>query len=301
MDVETRDRAMGAWLGLAVGDAVGTTLEFKGRDRYEPLTDMVGGGPFRLRPGEWTDDTSMAWALAASLHAKPDFDAHDLMARFVRWRRDGEYSSNGRCFDIGNTVSTALGRFERDGDPFAGPTGEMDAGNGSLMRLAPVALWGVARREAEMRRVAREQSRTTHGAAAALDACEAFAVMLRDAIEGATKDEVLREAGRTNAAGEIGAILGGNWRGKPRDAIRSSGYVGASLEATLWCVERTDDFRSAVLLAANLGEDADTTAAITGQLAGALYGFGNIPPDWARKLARREELEAAGAKLLDGG
>ena len=300
MEKNIRDRATGAWLGLAVGDAVGTTIEFEGRDRYRPLTDMVGGGPFGLKAGEWTDDTSMAWALAASLDAKPDFDPHDLMERFVAWMRRGEYASNGKCFDVGRTVGPAIRSFERTGEPFAGPTGERTAGNGSLMRLAPVALWGLERSEGEARRVAREQSRTTHGAPAALDACEAFAVMLLDAIGGKQKDEVLREAGRTDAGGEIGDILRGNWRGKAREEIRSSGYVGASLEATLWCVERTDDFRSAVLMAANLGEDADTTAAITGQLAGALYGLRGIPPEWVAKLARREELEAAGAALLTG-
>lgn len=299
MTNQQHDRAMGAWMGLAVGDAVGTTIEFRARDSYAPLTDMVGGGPFGLRPGEWTDDTSMAWALAASLAANPDFDAADLMARFVAWRDSGEYGSNGRCFDIGNTVGPALSSFVRSGDPFAGPTGEFTAGNGSLMRLSPVALWGQGRGEGEVRRVAREQSRTTHGAPACLDACEAFAVMLLDAIDGRSRDDVLRDAGRTRAEGDVGAILAGNWRGKERSAIRSSGYVGASLEATLWCVERTDDFRSAVLLAANLGEDADTTAAITGQLAGALYGMSDIPDAWLAKLARREELNAAGEALLN--
>ena len=297
-DAATRDRAMGAWIGLSVGDAIGTTLEFRSRDTYEPLTDMVGGGPFGLKPGEWTDDTSMAWALAVSLAAHPRFDPRDLMERFLAWRDRGEYASNGRCFDIGGTVAAALRAFEATGDPFSGPMGEYDAGNGSLMRLSPVALWGLGRDEAEVRRVAREQSRTTHGAPACLDACEAFAIMLTDAIGGTAKADVLARAGRTEAAGEIGEVLSGRWQGKERADIRASGYVAHTLEATLWCVARTDDLRSAVLMAANLGEDADTTAAVTGQLAGALYGLAAIPAEWIDRLARRHELVAVAERLL---
>ena len=297
-DAATRDRAMGAWIGLAVGDALGTTLEFRPRDTYEPLTDMVGGGPFGLEPGEWTDDASMAWALAASLAAHPGFDPHDLMERFLAWRDRGEYASNGRCFDIGSTVAAALRAFEATGDPFRGPTGEYDAGNGSLMRLSPVALWGLGHEKDEVRRVAREQSRTTHGATACLDACEAFAVILCDTIGGSAKADVLDAAGRTHATGEIGAVLDGQWRGKARVDIHASGYVAHTLEATLWCVARTDDFRSAVLMAANLGEDADTTAAVTGQLAGALYGLAAIPAEWIDRLARRHELVAVAERLL---
>lgn len=134
-----RDRAIGALIGLAAGDAVGTTLEFKRRDSYPRLTDMVGGGPFRLKPGQWTDDTSMALALADSLIENPDLDPADLMRRFVAWRDEGAYSCTGTCFDIGMTVSSALSRWQRSGDPLAGSTDPNSAGNGSLMRLSPVA------------------------------------------------------------------------------------------------------------------------------------------------------------------
>lgn len=150
-----RDRAIGALLGLAVGDALGTTLEFSARDGRERITDMVGGGPFKLEPGQWTDDTSMALALADSLIARDVLDERDLMTRFVSWMDEGAYSSNGRCFDIGNTVSAALNRFKATGDPIAGSTDPRTAGNGSLMRLAPVAIryWDDAakRREAAAR------------------------------------------------------------------------------------------------------------------------------------------------------
>lgn len=277
-----RDRAIGALVGLAIGDALGTTLEFSPRDTRRRLTGMEGGGPFRLNPGQWTDDTSMALALAESLLACDGLDEHDLMSRFVRWWKEGAYSSNGTCFDIGMTVRSALTRFLDDGNPIAGPTNPMSAGNGSLMRLSPVAIryW----REAEARRdVAARQSRTTHGADEAVDACVLFADMLADAIAGKPRSEVLaNRAG--NWKGAIGAIANGAWRGRPRANVSSSGYVAHSLEAALWCVGRTGSFSEAVLLAANLGGDADTVAAITGQLAGALYGYVAIPERWRATL-----------------
>ena len=139
------ERFSGCLLGLAIGDTVGTTLEFKRPGSFEPLTDMVGGGPFRLKPGQWTDDTSMALCLAASLIECRGFDARDQMERYVRWWREGYMSSTGHCFDIGNTTAEALGIFQRTRDPFAGSTDLDKAGNGSLMRPAPVPMFSSKR------------------------------------------------------------------------------------------------------------------------------------------------------------
>jgi ADP-ribosyl-[dinitrogen reductase] hydrolase len=290
------DRAVGALLGLAVGDAIGTTLEFTARDTKPALVGMVGGGPFSLKPGQWTDDTAMALALADSLAVDGDLDERDLMQRFVSWYREGSYSCTGRCFDIGITTRQALARFEQGGDPIAGSDDPMSAGNGSLMRLAPVAIrhW---RDRAALADVAARQSRTTHAAAEAVDACVAYAGVLADAIAGQPRDIVLSSAAGS-ASPTIAAIMDGSWRGRRRAEIRSSGYVVHSLKAALWCVGRTADFRSAVLLAANLGDDADTVAAITGQLAGALYGASGIPAEWLDKLAWRARLESAARSLL---
>lgn len=293
------DRASGALLGLAVGDALGTTLEFKPRDSYPPLTDMVGGGPFDLPAGVWTDDTSMALALADSLIACGRLDPVDVMRRFVRWWRAGDYSPTGSCFDIGNTTQAALARFEHMGEPLAGDPDPGTAGNGSLMRLAPIAIWGVGAGEAAMRAGARTQSATTHAAPACLDACEGFALVVRAAIMGAAFDEALAAGAAIASAEPITTILRGRWRGTARHGIGSSGYVAHSLEASLWCVAETTSFRDAVLLAANLGDDADTTAAIAGQLAGALYGASGIPAAWLAKLAWRERLADAAVALLD--
>ena len=282
------DRAVGAFLGLAVGDAVGTTLEFRQRDAQDRLEDMVGGGPFDLAAGAWTDDTTMALALAESLADCGALDCRDLMDRFVRWMRKGEYSCTGHCFDIGNTTHAALTRYERTGDPLAGSTDPRAAGNGSLMRLSPVALryWDD---RALLDATAAEQSRTTHGAETAVDACRGFAALLADAISGMSRAELLAPR-PFDGAPEISRILAGSWRGKPREEISSSGYVASTMEAALWSVARTSDFRSAVLLAANLADDADTVAAVAGQLAGALYGLGGIPDNWLGRVAWKDRL-----------
>ena len=290
------DRALGAFLGLAVGDALGTTLEFATRDAKPRVTDLVGGGPFQLKPGEWTDDTAMALALAESLAGHPELDETDLMNRFVDWFRRGTTSCTGRCFDIGGTTRAALTRYERTQDPLAGATDPLSAGNGSLMRLAPVAVGHWSNRQ-RLHDVAVRQSATTHAAAEAISACVAFADILADAIAGTPRGQLLVPR-VMDVAPRIARVIGGAWRGKRRDEISSSGYVVDSLEAALWCVARTADFRSAVTLAANLGDDADTVAAITGQLGGALYGMSGIPDGWLQTLAWRTRLETTARKLL---
>jgi ADP-ribosyl-[dinitrogen reductase] hydrolase len=294
------DRSCGCLIGLAVGDALGTTLEFKPRDTYPHITDMVGGGPFSLDAGTWTDDTSMALALGEALLASGAkgsvFDPEEAQRRFVKWWRHGAFSPTGSCFDIGIATRQALARFEETGDPIAGSTDPYSAGNGSLMRLAPVAIWGTRQDPAVVTRVARRQSMTTHAADACLDACEAYALVLRSAILGADFEEAL--AVPADGFGpEIGPIMAGSWRGKARDQISSSGFVAHSLEAAIWSVANTTSFDDAVLLAANLGDDADTTAAIAGQLAGAIYGASSIRQTWLDKLAWRDEIEALARRL----
>jgi ADP-ribosyl-[dinitrogen reductase] hydrolase len=168
-----RSRYEECLLGLAAGDALGTTVEFKPPGTFPPLSDIVGGGPFGLKKGEWTDDTSMALCLADSLVQCRKFDAHDQMQRYTRWWKEGYLSTDGRCFDIGITVSQALRKFERTGDPYAGSTDPNSAGNGSLMRLAPVPLLFAADPEKAFQMTV-ESSRTTHGAVTCLDGCRYF-------------------------------------------------------------------------------------------------------------------------------
>jgi ADP-ribosyl-[dinitrogen reductase] hydrolase len=291
------DRAYGVLLGLAVGDALGTTLEFSQRDSLPFHREMTGGGPFGLAPGQWTDDTAMALALADSLLTCGDFDAVDLMGRFVRWWQEGVYSCTGECFDIGTTTRAALERFIRTGNPYAGSDDVHTAGNGSLMRLAPVALFAFGDRVRALD-LARAQSRTTHGAPQAVEACAFFCELLQDAItEG--KDVLDRRPWDGHAA--IKAIASGEWRDWSRDRIRSSGYVVATLEAALWCVAQTNTFEDALVLAVNLGDDADTVGAVTGQLAGAVYGASAIPERWLKPLAWREHIEETASLLYAAG
>ena len=184
------DRYRGALLGLATGDALGTTLEFSRPGTFEPIDDMEGGGPFKLQPGDWTDDTSMALCLAESLIECGDFDPVDQLTRYVRWMREGYLSSNGVCFDIGGTVHAALDRFERSGEPWCGSTDERSAGNGSIMRLAPVPLFFAHAPETAIARSA-DSSRTTHGAKEAVDACRYMAGLIIGALQGKSKEELL--------------------------------------------------------------------------------------------------------------
>jgi ADP-ribosyl-[dinitrogen reductase] hydrolase len=283
-----RDRAIGALLGLAAGDAVGTTLEFERRDQHPPLTDMVGGGPFRLKPGEWTDDTSMALCLADSLLACRELDEADLMRRFVDWWQDGHNSHSGMCFDIGVTTAKALAQFRRTGNPLAGSSDRRAAGNGSLMRLSPVAIrWHRSKEQAIA--AARKQSITTHGAAEAVDACAYYAALIVDAIAGGDASSVLSPRPFRGEAA-IEGIAQGGWRAKRRDQISSSGYVVHTLEAALWSIGQSDDFEAAILTAANLADDADSVAAVAGQLAGAIWGASAIPQHWTAKLAWHDKI-----------
>ena len=304
---DTKNRVHGSLLGLAVGDAVGTSLEFKTPGSFEPIVDMVGGGPFGLRPGQWTDDTSMALCLAESLVETGGFVPLDQCRRYLRWWREGHLSSTGKCFDIGNTTRTALERFEWSGEPFSGCTTERSAGNGSLMRLAPVPLF--FRHEPALAiQLAGESSRTTHALPVCVDACRYFAGLILGALAGLDKGTLLaprfHPATGTWAPGElhpeVEEVAGGSFRVRNPPRIRGSGYVVRSLEAALWAFARTDDFKSGCLLAANLGEDADTTAAIFGQIAGAYYGVDAIPADWRSKLALREVLGTLADGLVAG-
>lgn len=295
--METLSRYQGALIGLAVGDALGTTLEFKPPGTFEPVTDIVGGGPFGLEPGHWTDDTSMALCLAESLVTCQGFDATDQMRRYVRWYREGYWSSTGTLFDIGSTVSAALRRFERDGNPFAGETHARAGGNGSLMRLAPIPL-AFAHDPTEAMRLAGEMSRTTHAAPEPVDACRYYAGLILGALRGERRERLL--APRYNPVcgvweGEalcprIDAIAAGSFKVRQPPEVRGTGYVVDALEAALWAFWTTDTFEAGALAAVNLGDDADTTGAIYGQLAGTYYGLAGIHERWRSTIALQDRI-----------
>ena len=290
------ERYRGALLGLACGDAVGTTVEFKPRGSFAPVTDMQGGGPFQLECGKWTDDTSMALCLAESLIERGTFDARDQMGRYLNWWQHGYLSSTGECFDIGMTTQAALSRFATTGEPFSGSTGRRDAGNGSLMRLAPVVLFFHPDMDLTLK-FAAVSSRTTHGASEAVDCCRLLAFAISRALSGTGRDQLLLGSAGHVSEPAVAAIANGAYLAKESGEIQGTGYSVASLEAALWCIARTTSFEEAVLAAVNLGDDADTTGAITGQIAGALYGSEAIPANWLSRLYMRDEINSLATRL----
>lgn len=310
VSVEEGARVRGALLGLAVGDALGASYEFESAPLLPRELVLAGGGPWQLAAGEWTDDTSMALCLAESLVARAGFDAHDQMERYCRWYLDGHLSSKPAghphpTFDVGNTVRAALERYLAGGrrEPLAGATDPRAAGNGSLMRLAPVALFFRHDPRAAVH-LAGESSRTTHGAREAIDACRYFAALLVGACLGRSKEELVGRGpfepvpglwSETPLAPEIAAIAAGRFRALTRP--RSSGYVVHTLEAALWAFERASDFAGAVRAALALGGDTDTTAAVVGQLAGAHLGADAIPHAWRTGIAHRELIEGLAQDL----
>ncbi|MGI8980060.1 MAG: ADP-ribosylglycohydrolase family protein [Pirellulaceae bacterium] len=303
-------RARGCLLGLAIGDALGAAVEFKKPGTFEPVTGYRGGGPHGLMAGEWTDDTSMALALADSI-ASVGWDLGDQAARYVRWMRRGEYSVNGRRFDIGCTTGTALLAFERSQDPrTCGEVSDRSSGNGSIMRLAPVPMRYHSLFPGDIGRLAdlaAESSLVTHASPKCLSACRYLGLVLAGLVEGVDKKDVLSPAwpmleelrSHTPLHPDIDEVAAGSFRTRQPPQIAGSGYVVRSLEAALWAFQQTDDFQSAVLRAVNLGDDADSTGAVCGQLAGACYGAHGIPAELLNGLAKRELIENALARLLE--
>lgn len=303
MKAERIDRARSCLLGLAVGDAIGTTVEFKSRGSFTLMTDIVGGGPFQLRAGEWTDDTSMALCLAASLLEK-GFDLHDQITKYVKWYREGYMSSNGRCFDIGIATRKALNCFIVSGNPESGSTNPNSAGNGCIMRLAPLPIMYVDDPD-KAALLSAEQSKTTHGATECIESSRLFGEILVRALQGVDIKESVLTHNTINrykySSPRIQGIANGAYFEYGSHQIKGTGYVVDSLEAALWCFYTTDNFKDAVLTAANLGDDADTTAAITGQIAGAYYGESSIPQSWLGKLVMAKEIGRMAEQLSQVG
>lgn len=303
--MEPIERYRGCLLGLAVGDALGAPLEFKRPGSFTPIDDMVGGGAHDVMPGQWTDDTSMALCLADSLIEQKGFNPVNQLQKYVRWLREGYLSSIDECFDIGNTTLEALKRFEKTQEPYCGPTNPRNAGNGSIMRLAPVPLF-YAKNPLKAIQKSGESSRTTHQAITAIDACRYFGALLVGAVNGVSKEELLSER-YTPIPGyweenplveQIDEIARGSFKYRQPPEIQGSGYVVKSLEAALWAFYHGNSFRDGCLLAVNLGMDADTTGAVYGQLAGAFYGEREIPESWRTQLIRSHLIESMADNIL---
>jgi ADP-ribosylglycohydrolase len=264
-------------LGLAVGDALGAPVEFNERDSFEPISEMEAGGYFDLPAGAWTDDTAMSLALFHSLKVNKGLDRKHLLQEFCEWMENGKYSSTGKSVGIGQNTFWTLNEFRRSGVLEAATQNNKSDGNGSLMRLAPVPVL-FSDDKPKALEIAVEQSFTTHSSKVAAEACAFACHIIVDLINGKTWDSAIDAA--PNDMEFLQDIPSRRWRNKSRDEISSSGYVRHTLEAALWCVDQTDTFNEAVLMAVNLGDDADTVGAVTGQFAGALYGYNSINKDW---------------------
>src|SRR5581483_4974015 len=246
--LDTIDRFRGCLLGLAVGDALGTTVEFAPRGSFTPLTDMVGGGPFRLAAGQWTDDTSMALCLASSLVERNAFDLRDQIDRYCRWHEEGYWSSNGRCFDIGSTIRSALRTYRDTGNPRAGIDDPRAAGNGCIMRLAPVPMFFFPDAAAAIERSG-ESCLTTHAATECIDSARLLAAVIVDALAGHPKPYVSRpREDMPMVSPRLRAIASAAYVGKRDSDIKGTGYVVDCLEAALWCFANTESFKDAVLM-----------------------------------------------------
>jgi ADP-ribosyl-[dinitrogen reductase] hydrolase len=304
--MELIERYRGSILGLATGDALGAPIEFRRPGSFTPIDDMVGGGSFDVMPGQWTDDTSMALCLAESLIEQQGFNPVNQLQKYVRWLRQGHLSSIDRCFDIGNSTYEALLKFEQTNQPYCGSTHPRSAGNGSIMRLAPVPLF-YAQNPLEAIEKSGESSRTTHQAITAIDACKYLGGLIVGAINGVSKEELLSELyspvpgywEENPLVEEIYEIAAGSFKERQPPEIQGTGYVVKSLEAALWAFYRSNSFREGCLLAVNLGMDADTTAAVYGQIAGAFYGESEIPESWRNQLFHRDLLEYFANRLLE--
>ncbi|CAM3954992.1 ADP-ribosylglycohydrolase family protein [Vreelandella rituensis] len=291
------ERALGGMLALACGDALANGVEFQPRNSYPPITTM-DDAPRYLPVGQWSDDTGLALCLGESLIACQGFNAHDQMQRYAAFLFAGVGWPCESPLIAGNTITKALSDFAASDDPFSGPTHPLTAGNGGLMRLLPVVLASYGDK-ARLRQWSREATRTTHGALDCLEASELLALTLAQLLQGVEREQAL-QAGKAETwkSARVQALAQGEFQGKSRDAIKAKGYVVDTLEAALWCFSRHDDLESALLAAANLGDDCDTVAAITGQLAGCCYGQAAIPQAWKAGLVERRRIENLALDLL---
>lgn len=296
---ELRDRYRGALAASAAGDALGATVEFMSREaiaqRYGQLRDIVGGGWLHLPAGEVTDDTQMALCIARSLAERETFDPGDIAERFVEWCRSNPP-------DIGNTTRDALARLAA-GVPWdeAGQQTHLamrprDASNGSVMRCAPVALFARTDPEANARYSA-DSSRITHANPLCIAGCVALNAAIAALLTDPDRDPVAAARAATDNA-DVRASLDAVST-HTAETLDAGGYVLATLQSSLWAVTNHDTLEEAIVAAVNLGDDADTTGAVAGALAGARWGYSAIPDRWLTVLRGREELEELADQLLE--
>lgn len=292
------DKQKGMLIGLAIGDTLGMPLEFKQRGSFTPIEALEEGGPFNLPLGYWTDDTSMALCLADSILEKQGYDSYDVMERYTRWRDEGYRSSTGVCFDIGTQVSAAVNRYKEQPTVSVNEQRTTSAGNGCIMRLAPVVIASVSAGNSldDTMQLSAVSGRETHYSQLAEEATALFGGMLYKAVSVTSKNEVLQFSDLGGSTTELVRILQ-EAKNKVADDLKPTGYVVDTLEVAVWAFMTTDSFKDGALKAVNLGGDSDTIGAVYGQLAGAYYGLEAIPLDWRNILFQYDELLRMGMRL----
>jgi len=296
-----RERFQGALVGLAVGDAIAAHTQFRKPGAFAAVGDLLGGGPFDVPRGAWTDDTAMALLLAESLLARESFDAHDLVARYGRWQREGYGSATGLCVGISANVARSLATAQYKRQPFAGSHDPEQLDKDPLSRVAPIALYFLADGKTTVARAV-DSARITAQAPIVLDCVRLFAAMVHQALRGRGKDEVLRpppalwETPHTRP--EVRAVYEGSYLHRDAAEITGGGHIVQALEAALWAFNKSDSFREGALFAANLGRDSDVVGAVYGQLAGAFNGVSAIPGIWRNSLTKNDVIVETADKLL---
>jgi ADP-ribosylglycohydrolase len=296
--------------GVAVGDALGVPVEFQNRQeiKQNPVRDMMGYGTHNQPPGTWSDDSSLTFCLAEAL--TQDFDLNIIGQNFVKWHHEGYWTPYGKVFDIGNSTKEAIYRIANGTKPeLAGGCEGTDNGNGSLMRIAPLLFYLLDKTPDERFEITRQVSSITHRHIRSVIACFYYLEFARQLLEGENKWAIYKnlQTEITNYLLSLSInpteialfdrLLKGNIHELPEAKISGSGYVLHTLEASIWCLLTTDNYKDAVLKAINLGDDTDTTGAVTGGLAGLLYGFENIPQNWVKQLARKEDIADLAERL----
>ncbi|MEQ9551952.1 MAG: ADP-ribosylglycohydrolase family protein [Coleofasciculus sp. G3-WIS-01] len=290
-------------LGVCVGDALGVPVEFTTREERlrEPVTSMQGYGTYNQPPGTWSDDSSLTFCLAESLCQGFSLDA--IAQSFCRWHDQNYWTPHGTVFDIGMTTATALRhlRWDQVSPLESGCTDEMSNGNGSLMRILPMAFYYQSLEFPELIKRVHQVSSITHAHLRSQMACGiyisiAIRLLERDDPEPAyfkgiqRIQEIYNQPPYTSELDKFARILDGEIAQFPMEAIQSGSYVVHTLEAALWCFLTSTSYAQSVLKAVNLGSDTDTTAAVTGGLAGLYYGVEQIPQEWRDQIARKDDI-----------
>lgn len=301
-----------ALFGVAVGDALGVPVEFKSRETISknPVTDMIGYGTYNLPAGTWSDDSSLTFCLAEAL--TQNFDLNEIGKNFVKWTHENYWTPHGHVFDIGIATRQAISRLAQGEKPeLAGGFEETNNGNGSLMRILPLLFYLLDKPINERYDITKKVSSITHRHIRSVIACFYYLEFAKQIFEGKDKFEIYRNL-QTEISNHLASLsinpteiekfarlLKGNISELDEDEIQSSGYVLHTLEASIWCLLTTASYKEAVLKAVNLGSDTDTTGAVTGGLAGILYGIDGIPKKWIQQISRYDDIKNLAERLAN--